>query len=413
MKDSFARYINQTFDNRYQIVEVIGVGGMAVVFKAIEINTGEVVAIKMLKDSLDHDQAAVRRFINESRAISMLHQENIVSIKHISDSSAHKIIVEEYIQGITLREYMNNKKPVPWREAVEFVQQILSALNHAHSKGIIHRDIKPQNIMLLPGGVVKVMDFGIAKIPKAETLTMVDKAIGTVYYLSPEQASGHKIDLRADLYSVGVLLYEMVTGTLPFVAESSVSVLMSHIREKPVPPTQINPNIPRGLEQIILRLMEKNPDDRFQSAGQVNRQLFKLKNDPLIVFVDTRPPRTATSESSISKTAYHNQSYEQNNNNNGRAKSVESEAQKAKKKSNGIPSLFDTSPDTRTQAQKPKYSRKRRGESTPFFLVILICIVFVAAAMLGLGIVFGIMLSKSSTVLSLPIVIHRFLGGGL
>ena len=195
--DVFNKYVGQVFDGRYKIEGTVGVGGMAIVFEATDLLTNRKVAVKMLKDSVSGNTQAIKRFIIESKAVAMLNHENIVKIYDISVRGEHKYIVMEFLEGITLREYMKNKGPLSWRETVEFTEQILAALDHAHMKGVVHRDIKPQNIMLLEGGFVKVTDFGIAKIPKAETLTMADKAIGTVFYISPEQAQGRKIDALA------------------------------------------------------------------------------------------------------------------------------------------------------------------------------------------------------------------------
>ena len=230
--DVFKKNIGEVFDGRYKINRTIGVGGMAIVYEATDLTSNRTVAIKMLKDSISDNPQALRRFINESKAVAMLNHQNIVKILDISVKTEHKFIVMEYIKGITLRDYMNEKHVLNWREALGFITQILLALDHAHMKGVIHRDIKPQNIMVMEGGVIKVADFGIAKIPNAETVTMIDHAVGTIYYISPEQAKGKKIDARSDLYSLGVMFYEMVTGKLPFVAENAYAIMHS-ISTKP------------------------------------------------------------------------------------------------------------------------------------------------------------------------------------
>jgi len=283
-RDAFSGYIGQVFDNRYRITKVLGIGGMAVVFEAIDTLMHRTVAIKMLKNEIADDPAAVRRFINESKAVSMLSHPNIVAIYDVSVKEKLKYIVMEKVEGLTLKRYMTQKGALSPKEALLYVRQILSALSHAHAKGITHRDIKPQNVMLLKNGVIKVTDFGIAKLPNAETLTATDKAIGTVFYISPEQASGKKIDQRSDLYSLGVMLYEMVTGELPFNAESPVSVAIMQVSAEPRRPREILHSIPVGVEQIILKAMSKQPEKRFQTAAQMGESVERLLQDPAVVF---------------------------------------------------------------------------------------------------------------------------------
>ena len=286
--ESFDRYVGQVFDKRYRIDKVIGIGGMSVVFRAYDTVGNRVVAVKMLKDDINNDSQSIKRFVNESKAVSMLSHPNIVKIFDVSVKDNLKYIVMEHIDGITLKTYMNRKGALAWREVVSFSSQILTALAHAHEKGIIHRDIKPQNIMLLKDGLIKVTDFGIAKLPEAETVTMTDKAIGTVYYISPEQASGKAITPRSDIYSLGAVMYEMACGQLPFYAESPVSVALMQVNDKPVAPREINPQIPTGLEQIILEAMQKDPNNRYADARQMLAHLQALKENPGIVF-KTRP----------------------------------------------------------------------------------------------------------------------------
>ena len=283
--DGFDKYIGRVFDKRYKIEKIIGVGGMAIVFKAEDILMNRTVAIKMLKDDISGDQDSVKRFINESKAVAMLSHKNIVNIYDVSVKGDMKYIVMEYIEGINLKTFLKHKGGIlSWRETLNITEQILRALEHAHSKGIVHRDIKPQNIMLLKNGLIKVADFGIAKLPNNDTFTKTDKAIGTVHYISPEQASGNPINEQSDLYSVGVLMYELATGELPFTAESPVSVAMKQVNEEPKRPRELKADIPEGLEQIILRAMEKDPEKRYDTAKRMLRHVGVLKENPGIRF---------------------------------------------------------------------------------------------------------------------------------
>jgi len=302
--DAYRKYSGKVLDGRYKLEQPVGSGGMAVVFSAIDTMTGRRVAVKMLRESAAEDPQTLRRFINESRAVAMFNHNNIVKIYDISVDGPFKYIVMEYVDGMTLLDYMEFKKPIDWRDAVIYVDQVLRALDHAHMKGVIHRDIKPQNIMLLEGGYVKVMDFGIAKILDAKDQTLnTNAAIGTVYYISPEQARNKKVDCRTDIYSLGCMLYEMVTGERPFKAETQVDVVLKQLNEQPIPPSQINPKVPLGLEQIILCAMQKNPADRYQSASQMLRHIRQFENDPTIVFVMRRPsPKTPTADVAINRT---------------------------------------------------------------------------------------------------------------
>ena len=294
--ETFSRYIGQILDNRYHINKILGVGGMAVVFDATDTLTRRNVAVKMLRDDISSDPVSMRRFVNESKAVSMLSHPNIVKIFDVAVTDSYKYLVMEKVEGITLKKYMDQKGALPVPEALGYVRQILSALDHAHAKGIIHRDIKPQNIMLLKNGQIKVTDFGIAKLPDAETLTMADKAIGTVFYISPEQASAKKIDTRSDIYSLGAVLYEMVTGDLPFNADSPVTVAMMQVNSEPRRPREILHAIPPGVEQIILKAMQKAPEKRFQSAASMAAAVDKIIEDPSYVFRGKQISRSAEND---------------------------------------------------------------------------------------------------------------------
>lgn len=289
-------YVGKRLDGRYEIIEIIGVGGMAVVYKAFDNIDNRIVAVKVLKDEFLQNEEFKRRFKNESKAIAVLSHPNIVKIYDVSYGDNLQYIVMEYVDGITLKEYIEQQGRLDIREAIYFVTQILRALQHAHDKGIVHRDIKPQNIMLLPDGTIKVTDFGIARFSRSETRTMTDSAIGSVHYISPEQAKGSLTDAKTDLYSVGVVLYEMLTGKLPFQSDNAVSVALMQLQNDPVKPRDINPDIPVGLEQIIIRAMQKNPNDRYQSASEMLFDIAEYKKNPNIkfdysYFVDKQPTK--------------------------------------------------------------------------------------------------------------------------
>ncbi len=277
-------YTGKRLDGRYEMQDVIGVGGMAVVYRAYDTLEGRTVAIKILKDEFSDNAEFLRRFKNESKAIAMLDHPNIVKVNDVSFGDRLQYIVMEYIDGISLKEYLIQQNVVKWKEAIHFNVQILHALQHAHEKGIVHRDIKPQNIMLLQDGTIKMTDFGIARFSHSETRTMTDKAIGSVHYIAPEQARGDLTDEKTDIYSVGVMLYEMTTGKLPFEADNAVSVAIMQLQADPRPPREINPAIPQGLEEITLKAMQKNPMQRYQSAADMLRDIEQFRRNPNITF---------------------------------------------------------------------------------------------------------------------------------
>lgn len=289
-------YVGKRLDGRYEVQEIIGVGGMSVVYKAYDNVDDRIVAVKILKDEYSNDADFVRRFKNESKAIAVLSHPNIVKVYDVSFGEKVQYIVMEYVDGITLKEYIQKQHIITWNDAVFFTTQILRALQHAHDKGIVHRDIKPQNIILLPNGNIKVTDFGIARFSRTETKTLTENAIGSVHYISPEQAKGEFTDERADIYSVGVVLYEMLAGRVPFDADSAVSVALMQLQKEPKKLTEINPNIPLGIEQICFHAMQKNPDERYQTATEMLLDIEEVIRNPQATFdytyfVDKEPTK--------------------------------------------------------------------------------------------------------------------------
>ena len=277
------QYIGRLLDDRYEILEVIGTGGMAVVYKALDHRLNRQVAVKILKDEFSGDEEFRRRFRAEGEAVAMLSHPNIVQVFDVSSSDAANYIVMELIDGISLKQYMEVKGVLNWKETLHFAMQIAKGLEHAHSRGIVHRDIKPHNVMVLKDGSVKVMDFGIARVmSKSNTLTK--EALGSVHYISPEQAKGGYTDSRSDIYSLSVVMYEMMTGRPPFDGESPVAVAIQHINGGAPKPSILNPNIPAGLEQIILKGMALDPKDRYASAGEMIQDMEEFRKNPAIDF---------------------------------------------------------------------------------------------------------------------------------
>ncbi len=278
------KYIGKKLDGRYEITELIGVGGMAEVYKGVDVIDNKPVAIKILKKEYAENEEFLRRFRNESKAIAVLSHPNIVKIYDVGFSEKLQYIVMEYIDGITLKEYIEDEKVLTWKDTVHFVIQILRALQHAHDKGIVHRDIKPQNIMMFSDGTIKVMDFGIAKFAREEGKTATDQAIGSVHYISPEQASGAVTDAKSDIYSVGAMMYEMLSGRKPFDSDNPVAIAVMHMQDIPERPRAINPAIPDGLEEIVLKAMEKTPEDRYRNTGEMIADIEKFKSNPAMTF---------------------------------------------------------------------------------------------------------------------------------
>ena len=278
------RYIGTLLDNRYEVLDVIGVGGMAIVYRARDTVLNRFVAVKMLKEEFSQDSDFRRRFHAESQAVAMLSHPNIVSIYDVSHSEDADYIVMELVEGVTLKEYMERKGALSAAEVLHFVPQIASALEHAHSRGIIHRDIKPQNLIILRDGTLKVTDFGIARFIESKQETMAGDALGSVHYVSPEQARGSRVDSRSDIYSLGVVMYEMLTGRLPFEGDTPVAVVLQHINSVPLLPSEINPEIPVGLEEITMKAMNPDPEQRYAAASEMLADLELCKNDPTLSF---------------------------------------------------------------------------------------------------------------------------------
>ena len=277
------KYIGRLLDNRYEILEVIGTGGMAVVYKARCHRLNRLVAVKILKDEYSQDEEFRRRFHAEGQAVAMLSHPNIVAVYDVSTADDADYIVMELIDGISLKQYMEKKGVLNWKEPLHFAVLIAKALEHAHSRGIVHRDIKPHNVMVLKNGSVKVADFGIARVmSKSNTLTK--EALGSVHYISPEQAKGGRVYNRSDIYSLGVVMYEMMTGRPPYDGESPVAVAIQHINGGAPLPTVLNPNIPGGLEQIIMKAMALEPDGRYTSATEMLYDMDEFRKNPVMLF---------------------------------------------------------------------------------------------------------------------------------
>lgn len=275
------KYLGKTLGGRYEVREIIGTGGMAIVYKAYCTVLHRFVAIKVLKEEFASDEEFRKRFYNEAQAVAKLSHSNIVSIYDVSQGeSGAEYIVMELCEGVTLKDYLRKKHHLSWQETVYFAQQVARALDHAHSRGIIHQDIKPQNIMLLRDGTAKVMDFGIASFANSQETRKVSEAIGSVHYISPEQAKGIKVDYRTDLYSLGVVMYEMLTGTLPFRGETAVAVIMQHMNTVPPRPSELVPDIPPAMDEIVMHAMCANVAQRYGSAMELNNDLERVRSNP-------------------------------------------------------------------------------------------------------------------------------------
>ena len=384
------KYIGRLLDNRYEILEVIGTGGMAVVYKARCHRLNRLVAIKILKDDFLEDEDFRSRFHSESQAVAMLSHPNIVSVYDVSTSVMVDYIVMELVEGISLKQYMEKKGVLNWKETLHFAIQIGKALEHAHSRGIVHRDIKPHNVMVLKNGSVKVMDFGIARLmSKGSTLTK--EALGSVHYISPEQAKGGQVDDRSDLYSLGVVMYEMMCGRPPYDGETPVSVAIQHINGGAAMPSTLNPNIPGGLEQIIMKAMAHDRAKRFTGATEMLRDMDEFRKDPAILFdyngngdevirihKPINPVISVTPTPTAGKTA----------------------AERAVNKANGLPNPKRPAKDHEAARRRKEEEERRRNR------VAMIAIGICAAVMLIAVVVIVVILSGSdSSMVEVPALI--------
>ncbi len=350
------KYIGRMLDNRYEILEVIGSGGMAVVYKARCHRLNRLVAIKILKDDNLEDEDFRRRFHAESQTVATLSHPNIVSVFDVSSSIMADYIVMELIEGISLKQYMEKKGTLNWKETLHFAIQIAKALEHAHSRGIVHRDIKPHNVMVLKNGSVKVTDFGIARMmSKGNTLTK--EALGSVHYISPEQAKGGRVDSRSDLYSLGVVMYEMMTGRPPYDGDSPVAVAIKHINGGALMPSVLNPNIPGGLEQIIMKAMTHEIEDRYVSATKMLADMDEFRKDPTILFDYNTPPLDAVTRIPRSPLA---------------DQPPQTTAERVEEAANG-PKRRTPPPERRTSAQAQRRRQEEEKSSRTATIAIIAC----------------------------------------
>lgn len=376
------KYIGKKLDGRYEITELIGVGGMAEVYKGVDVMDHKDVAIKILKKEYAENEDFLRRFRNESKAIAVLSHPNIVKIYDVGFSDKIQYIVMEYIDGITLKEYIEEEKVLTWKDTVHFVIQILRALQHAHDKGIVHRDIKPQNIMMFTDGTIKVMDFGIAKFAREEGKTATDQAIGSVHYISPEQASGDVTDAKSDIYSVGAMMYEMLTGSKPFDSDNPVAIAVMHMQDIPERPRALNPDIPDGLEEIVLRAMEKDPSDRYQSTAEMISDIDAFKVNPNMTFGYYQEEEDPDNEDTSYYDVKAEEMMEANGGQGGKRTAV---AEPPKKKGKQQPVYDEYDPE----GEDPDEPEERSSLVVPVLtaivvVVIIVAVIFVATLLSGL-----------------------------
>lgn len=407
--NDYSNFIGKVLDKRYKIFELVGVGGMACVLRAQDLVMNRIVAIKILNDEYNGNEQAEHRFIDESKAVAMLSHKNIVSIYDVAIYPDIKYIVMEYLDGITLREYLDNKGALPWNEACIYILQVLRALEHAHSKGVVHRDIKPQNIILQKDGEIKVMDFGIAKIPTSAGSTG-DKAVGTVYYIAPEQASGRETDTYSDLYSVGILLYEAVTGTLPFKASSPMAVAAMQVNDEPPNPRDLVLSIPVGVSQIILKAMMKDPAERFRSAHSMAKAIEWVLRNPDVIFSLSGEESSTIGDTSVVSIDMIDTAeikpYDEDEIAQSLGKKTISEREKEKKKKE--------EKEAQKKKRAAKRRRRRRSHSGTLFPVIagiffpFLLVALILGIMLGVTFVRDLFFAEDTTVTaSFPNLVHQ------
>ena len=291
--------IGKVLDNRYELVEFIGKGGMALVYRAADHRTGHNVAVKILRPEFNQDAEFLGRFEREAATASKMSHHNIVNLLDVGQDGELHYLVMEYVQGRTLKEVIRQKGALPPSVAAQIGIRILSALQHAHNNGIIHRDIKPQNILVHSEGHIKVADFGIARVAGSNTISTDDSVMGSVHYFSPEQARGESVTFSSDLYSVGVVLYEMMTGQPPFDGESPVTIALQHISDRCKPMAEINPAVPPAMERVVGKAMEKRPERRYQSALEMAQDLQRAMQEPDGTWLGRLPDKQAAPANNV------------------------------------------------------------------------------------------------------------------
>ena len=372
-------YIGRLLDGRYEILEVMGTGGMAVVYKARCHRLNRLVAIKILKEEHSKDEEFRRRFHAESQAVAMLSHPNIVSVYDVSRYDDLDYIVMELIDGISLKQYIEKKQVLNWKETLHFAIQIAKALEHAHSRGIVHRDIKPHNVMVLKNGSVKVADFGIAQMMSGGT-TLTKEALGSVHYISPEQAKGGRVDNRSDIYSLGIVMYEMISGRVPYDGDTPVSVAIQHINGGAQKPSALNPNTPRGLEQIIMKAMSRYPRDRYATATAMLYDMDEFRKDPTMVF-----PEEPTAM-------------------NGETQAIPGDLEKALEEQTIAQKTVKRAEPPQPRPEKKPAQRKEEPRGHGAAIAIGVCAL---VAVIAVAIILGVMLSQPDAKISVPDLVGK------